>query len=228
MSTIDTSTWNPDADLNTEIEGIPLNADAGIAQTWQALRVLMAAVKGDGDAIKAMIDVMQGATASADGASGLVPAPQAGEQGKFLRGDATWGVPTDTTYSNATQQAAGLMSAADKTKLDGLPTVSEMGTGYIRYSNGLQMCFETVTIATGTSTSSLDSSGNVYYGTKTVIFPKSFLTPPVVTIGGHDGGSGFYNATTSSVSETQVVIEIYGKNSGVTCTPGYFAIGEWS
>lgn len=55
MSTVDTSSWNPDADLNTAIEGIPLNSDAGIAQTWQALRILMAAVKGDGDAIKGLL-----------------------------------------------------------------------------------------------------------------------------------------------------------------------------
>ena len=91
MSTIDTSTWNPDADLNVEIEGIPLNSDASIAQTWQALRVLMAAVKGDGDTIKSMIDVMEGATASADGKQGLVPAPEAGDQDKVLKGDGTWG-----------------------------------------------------------------------------------------------------------------------------------------
>ena len=45
MSTVDTSTWSPDTDLNVEIEGIPLNADASIAQTWQAIRVLMAALK---------------------------------------------------------------------------------------------------------------------------------------------------------------------------------------
>ena len=55
MSTVDTSSWNPDADLNVEIEGIPLNSDASIAQTWQALRILMAAVKGDGDAIKGLL-----------------------------------------------------------------------------------------------------------------------------------------------------------------------------
>lgn len=91
MSTVDTSSWNPDADLNVEIEGILLNADAGIAQTWQALRILMAAVKGDGGAIKAMISVMEGATASADGASGLVPKPLAGDQDKVLKGDGTWG-----------------------------------------------------------------------------------------------------------------------------------------
>lgn len=91
MSTIDTSTWNPDADLNVEIEGIPLNADASIAQTWQALRALMAAVKGDGDAIRALLTVMEGATASADGTSGLVPKPLAGDQDKVLKGNGTWG-----------------------------------------------------------------------------------------------------------------------------------------
>ena len=98
MSTIDTSTWSQDADLNASIEGIPLNADAGIAQTWQAIRILMAAVKGDGNAIKAMLSVMEGATASADGASGLVPKPLAGDQNKVLKGDGTWG---DVTASEA-------------------------------------------------------------------------------------------------------------------------------
>lgn len=34
--------------------------------------------------------VMTGATASTDGASGLVPQPLAGDEGKFLKGDGTW------------------------------------------------------------------------------------------------------------------------------------------
>lgn len=106
MSTIDTSTWNPDADLNTAIEGIPLNSDAGIAQTWQALRVLMAAVKGDGDAIKAMIDVMHGATASADGKQGLVPKPEAGDQDKVLKGNGTWGTVASTNIRHSYTTAA--------------------------------------------------------------------------------------------------------------------------
>lgn len=37
------------------------------------------------------IDEMAGATAEAAGAAGIVPAPAAGMQGAFLRGDATWG-----------------------------------------------------------------------------------------------------------------------------------------
>lgn len=38
--------------------------------------------------------IMVGATESADGLSGLVPVPHAGEQDLFLRGDATWANPT--------------------------------------------------------------------------------------------------------------------------------------
>ena len=64
------------------------------------------------------INVMTGATAEAAGAAGFVPAPAAGKNTSFLRGDGTWVVPTDTKYSAATTAAAGLMSAADKSKLD--------------------------------------------------------------------------------------------------------------
>lgn len=62
--------------------------------------------------------VFTAATGSAAGSTGLVPQPAAGKQGMFLRGDGQWAKPTDTQYGNATQQAAGLMSAADKTHLD--------------------------------------------------------------------------------------------------------------
>lgn len=53
---------------------------------------------------------MGAATSSAEGKAGLVPAPAAGAQGKYLRGDGTWQTPPNTTYSNmggATSSAAG-------------------------------------------------------------------------------------------------------------------------
>lgn len=49
-------------------------------------------------------------------------------------------IDTSTTYSVATSSAAGLMSATDKTRLDGnYVTASNFGSssGYIKYSNGL-------------------------------------------------------------------------------------------
>nr|UVX50944.1 MAG: hypothetical protein [Bacteriophage sp.] len=52
---------------------------------------------------------MKAATASAAGAAGLVPAPAAGKQASFLRGDGTWVVPTNTTYGLASTTANGLL-----------------------------------------------------------------------------------------------------------------------
>ncbi len=61
---------------------------------------------------------MTGATASAAGAAGLVPAPAMAQQGLFLKGDGTWGTPTNTTYAAVTTSVSGLMLATDKVKLD--------------------------------------------------------------------------------------------------------------
>ena len=52
---------------------------------------------------------MEAATASEAGAAGLVPAPAAGKQTSFLRGDGTWVVPTNTTYGLASTTANGLL-----------------------------------------------------------------------------------------------------------------------
>lgn len=52
---------------------------------------------------------MGAASASAAGKAGLVPAPAAGKQASFLRGDGTWVVPTNTTYGLASTTANGLL-----------------------------------------------------------------------------------------------------------------------
>lgn len=78
---------------------------------------------------------MTAATASAAGKAGFVPAPAAGKQGQYLRGDGTWATPTNTTYSAATQSANGLMSAADKKKLDGIASGATAGSGKVVYQS---------------------------------------------------------------------------------------------
>lgn len=83
--------------------------------------------------------LMGGAAASQTGTAGLVPAPAAGAQGKYLRGDGTWQMPQNTTYDDATPSAAGLMSADDKTKLDGIEAGANNYThpSYTARSSGL-------------------------------------------------------------------------------------------
>lgn len=57
---------------------------------------------------------MKGATVSAAGTAGLVPAPAAGTQAKYLRGDGTWQTPPNTTYASmsATEATTGTATTA--------------------------------------------------------------------------------------------------------------------
>lgn len=50
---------------------------------------------------------MKGASASAAGAQGLVPAPGKGKQNSFLRGDGTWAEMTEATDADIDQIIAG-------------------------------------------------------------------------------------------------------------------------
>lgn len=102
---------------------VPTNTTYSAATT-SAAGLMSAADKTKLDGIASMT----GATASAAGKTGLVPVPAAGKQASFLRGDGTWQTPANTTYSVATQSANGLMSAADKTKLDGFGSASSYAT----------------------------------------------------------------------------------------------------
>ena len=51
---------------------------------------------------------MKGATSSSAGSAGLVPAPNIGEQLKFLREYGAWVIPTNTTYSVGTSSYLGI------------------------------------------------------------------------------------------------------------------------
>lgn len=66
------------------------------------------------------VDVMTGATASAAGASGTVPAPAAGDNTKFLAGDGTWqtvsgGSSVTTLYANTPAPRSAIYSDQAKT-----------------------------------------------------------------------------------------------------------------
>lgn len=70
---------------------------------------------------------MTAATSSAAGKAGLVPAPAAGKQSSFLRGDGTWVVPTNTTYSNFVKSGSGA-----KAGLVPAPSTTAGTTKYLR------------------------------------------------------------------------------------------------
>ena len=56
--------------------------------------------------------IMTGATSSANGTSGFTPTPTSGSQDKVLRGDATWGYPSQLSSSKTIALGTGVSSTA--------------------------------------------------------------------------------------------------------------------
>lgn len=119
--------------------------------------------------------VMSGATASTDGSQGDVPAPEAGEEEKYLKGDGTWDTPHDTTYDDATQSVHGLMSTTDKTKLDALePEPDEYQSSSVTWNSAHTQATET--LGNGrTKTTTFNQNGTI-----TEVITKSGV--PTITL----------------------------------------------
>ena len=77
-----------------------------------------------GSATGAKVPAMGAASSSAAGTAGLVPAPAKNQHNSFLRGDGTWVVPDNTTYSVMTGATA---SAAGKSGLVPQPAKGDQG-----------------------------------------------------------------------------------------------------
>ena len=85
--------------------------------------------------------VMTGATASASGGKGLVPAPAAGDNTKFLRGDGKWAA--QATYGAAGTSLGLVKSGGDVTISSGVITVNDNSHGHtIANVSGLQTALD--------------------------------------------------------------------------------------
>lgn len=109
---------------------------------------------------------MTGATSSAAGKAGLVPAPAAGKQTSFLRGDGTWVVPTNTTYS---VMGAATASAAGTSGLVPAPAAGKQtaflrgdGTWVVPTNTDTHYTTHLYVGATGTAANGATSNGATY------------------------------------------------------------------
>ena len=156
-----TSTEVDGSTTNEKISSLAYTASSGL------LRIVENAINYD-----ATIPVMTGATAGTAGVRGLVPAPAAGQEGLFLRGDgtwalqinndqngmffasnngATWAVDDYTTSSTATFMSLG----SDFSILHG---TSDRVTRNVIEGNFLNTVFQTWQLATG------ERIGDINYG----------------------------------------------------------------
>lgn len=97
-----------------------------------------------------------GATAGDAGASGLVPAPAAGDQGKFLQGDGTWANPTIPTVNNPTitiTQGGVTKGSFTLNQASGDTIALDAGSGSYTAGDCIDITSGVISVDTGNATS---------------------------------------------------------------------------
>lgn len=137
---------------------------------------------------------MGAATSSAAGKAGLVPAPAAGKQASFLRGDGTWATPPDTTYAVANESTNGLMAAADKKTMNRL-----IGVNTVTTLANLPISKRSIT-ATLSAATTLSVASGMQIGEELMIrcVPSAVFTQAIPNSGAYVSMSGTSITTTAN------------------------------
>ena len=224
------------SDLQSAIE-TKLNANQGSGNAGKFMTV-----GNDGGLVPASIS-MTGATSQSAGTSGLVPAPAAGDQGKYLMGNGTWG--TITLMGGATSSAAGSAglvpapAAGDNAKYLmgngtwGTPPGKDYSAG-----TGLSLTGTTFSLATsGATANTYGPSANVNgtngttlsvpqitvdaYGRITSITNRTYTSVNTDTNTTYSAGTGLsLSGTTFSLADSGVTADTYGPSANVNGSNG--------
>ena len=104
--------------------------------------------------------------------------------------------------------------------------ITEMSSNYIRYANGVQICW----LNTSANVAMNTAYGSLYQGSYTWTFPVEFVSAPTVTVGAMRWGTGASWGTLGGApSTTQAIlrgIDIVSRASGSTHIEA-MAIGLW-
>lgn len=116
-----------------------------------------------------------------------------------------------------------IASIAEVIGVMGMSDIVEKGDGYIRFENGIQICFGEFNI-TGSWTQSK------HYNNENIIFSKEFISKPIVTTN-NGGAGGFWSSSALNITNSNFDFSLGSTSSsnGYTGTImcQYFAFGFW-
>lgn len=81
--------------------------------------------------------VMTGATETSDGTSGLVPAPEQGDQNKFLRGDGTWAEIPEGSIDTSNLATKDELEAVDSKATSNATAIATLNSNDTLFSESL-------------------------------------------------------------------------------------------
>lgn len=130
---------------------------------------------------------------------------------KYYREDGTWATPPNTTYSDATTSAAGLMSASDKTKLNGIASGATANT------------VENVLTSTSTTNALSAAQGKALNDSKAPISSPNFqgsisVDGTNVPVSNPEHGIGFGTCATAAATDVKAVtLSGFALRNGAVC-----------
>lgn len=157
---------------------------------------------------------MKGASSSVAGTHGLVPAPAAGKQTSFLRGDGTWAVPTDTnTHANSFGKITnGTTTISAGTATDTLTLATSGSAGITFDATNKKLTFS----ATDTKYTHPNITATANTSTASPAHGKTFTAIDSVTVNSNGHVTAYNTKTVTLPSETALSKTDSGSGNAVT------------
>ena len=114
-----------------------------------------------------------------------------------------------------------IASAAEIIGVMGMSDIVEKGDGYIRFENGIQICYFTETITTSSKDTNLG-----YWEEKEIQFKEFIETPFICQLTPIDNASGMFVVNYTQISNNSVNVEVVGQSYQRVPVNG-FIMGFW-
>ena len=181
--------------------------------------------------ISTTIATMKGATSSAAGAKGLVPAPAKGNQTKYLRGDGTWQTPPDTNTDTKVTQTVTTTAEDYPVLTTELADATENRTEGVRFDTKVKINHSTGNVTAPTFTGNLKGNvtGNVSGSsgscTGNAATASKWSSAKTIALSGAVTGSGSVDGSkavtiTTTLANSGVTAGSYGLSANVTPADG--------
>lgn len=131
---------------------------------------------------------------------------------------------TELQQERVKESILNTASIAEIIGVMGMSDIVEKGDGYIRFENGIQICFGEFNI-TGTW-----NEQNGRYINENIIFSKEFISKPIVTTN-NNGAGGYWSSSAIIITNSNFDFSLGATHNSNTFTGTimcqYFAFGFW-